>query len=197
MRTIALLCACTALATQTIAATPGDAPWGVSVANGSGAKGQEHRAHRIGLQRHWQRNWWQHRYFRFTGYWDLSLALFDASDLSGGPADDGSSRIWAIAGAPVLRWQFAQLGQLPVAPFLEVGVGVTLLSDRRLRSGKIRSYPLGSYFQFEDRAVFGFRIGRRWELAYQRMHYSNLELASSNNGIDAHLALLRYRFDAK
>jgi len=36
----------------------------------------------------------------------------------------------------------------------------------------------------------GLRMGR-WELAYQRMHYSNLNLASSNFGIDAHLLLLR------
>ena len=73
---------------------------------------------------------------------------------------------------------------------MDLGAGLSFMSDREFRTGKQRSRPLGSFFQFEDRGAVGVKVGR-WEVAYQRMHYSNLNLASDNFGIDAHLLLVR------
>lgn len=174
---------------------PDVSPWSLSASYGEGARGQLHDAARFGIQRRWQARWWQTSWAHFTGYWDLSVADFDASDLSPSTTDRGASRIWAVALAPVVRWQFEPIGNTTIAPYLELAVGLSYLSDDRLRSGKQRSFPLGSHFQFEDRGVAGLRFGRkgRWELAYQWFHYSNLDLASSNHGIDNQLIMLGYR----
>lgn len=170
--------------------------YGVSVAGGKGALGQLHDSWRIAAQKHWQRQWLATRLGHFTGYWDLGLTLWDASDLRGEATDQGAARLYALGFGPVLRWQFAAIGNTGIAPFAELGVGLSALSDRSLRSGKIRSLPLGSYWQFEDRAVVGLRLGAagHYELAYQRMHHSNLNLASANNGVDSHLLMLSMRF---
>lgn len=171
-------------------------PWSFSASYGEGVRGQMHDAARVGLQHRWQSRWWQTSWGHLTGYWDLSLADFDASHLEPSVTDRGASRIWALALAPVVRWQFEPLGTTTIAPFIELAVGVSYLSADRLRSGAQRSFPLGSHFQFEDRGVAGLRFGRtgRWELAYQWFHYSNLDLASANHGVDNQLIMLGYRF---
>ncbi len=175
---------------------PDTSPWSVSLSYGEGARGQRHDAARIGLQRRWERKFWQHGWGHFTGYWDLSLADFNASDLTASPTDRGAARIWAVAIAPVLRWQFNRVGNMPVAPVMELAVGLSYLSDDELRSGTQRSLPLGSHIQFEDRGVVGVQLGHkgRWEIAYQRIHYSNLDLASANHGVDTQMLMVGYRF---
>ena len=165
---------------------------GVSLSGGNGSDSLN--AARVGVQWDWDTTWWQSDYAHLSGYWDLSASVWHNDPSRTSPLDDGAETIGAIAFAPVFRLQFKRFGGLSVAPFVELGVGATVLTDRELRSGDRRSRNLGSYFQFEDRAVIGARIGARqqFELAYQRMHYSNLDLASSNTGIDAHLLLLRW-----
>ncbi|MFK7915656.1 MAG: acyloxyacyl hydrolase [Pseudomonadales bacterium] len=191
-----LLLLISALASGPTRAETGGPHWGLSVASGQGAMGQRHDSWRVAGQRSWKQRWWQHRYWHFTGYWDLGLTIWDASGETGGPTDRGAARIYALGLGPVLRWQFEPLGSTTIAPFLELGVGFSLLSDSALRSGKRRSLALGSHWQFEDRGVVGVRFGARgrFELAYQRMHHSNLNLASSNHGVDSHLLMLGYRF---
>ena len=181
---------------QGLQADPGAARWGLTLAGGEGALSQRHESWRIAGQRTWARRWWQQTHWHFTGYWDLGLTLWDASGLSASPLDRGPRRLYALGLGPVVRWQFEPLGNSTIAPFLELGVGFALLSDSSLRSGKTRSLPLGSHWQFEDRGVAGVRFGQRgrFELAYQRMHHSNLNLASSNHGVDSHLLMLGYRF---
>ncbi len=176
-------------------AAESDSGYGFSASVGTAARDQNHDDWRIGAQRHWARRWWETERWHFTGYWDLSFARFDASDLPvRSTIDRGPAKLWAVALAPVVRWQFQSLGSTQIAPFVELAVGLSYLSDSRLRTGKIRSLALGSHFQFEDRAVIGVRIGRHWELAYQRMHYSNLNQADDNHGLDTHLGMLSWRF---
>lgn len=172
------------------------ARYGFSLAGGEGALGQRHDSWRLALQKHWQARWWETRHWHFTGYWDLGLTLWDASNLPRAITDQGAERIYALGLSPVLRWQFEPIGNSTIAPFMELAVGFSLLSDNELRSGKFRSLALGSNWQFEDRGVIGARFGRqgRFELAYQRMHHSNLNLASDNHGVDSHLLMLGYRF---
>lgn len=178
---------------------PGEAHWprhGLTLAGGHGALGQRHDSWRIAGQRYWQARWWQHSRWHFTGYWDLGVTLWDSSRLNPGSQDRGAERLYALGLGPVIRWQMAPLGNTTIAPFAELGIGLSLLSDRSLRSGTRRSLQLGSYWQFEDRGVIGVRFGRhsRFELAYQRMHHSNLNLASANHGVDSHLLMLGFHF---
>ncbi len=156
-----------------------------------GSGSESSNALRISLTKPWKRRWFEGGSAHLTGYWEASLARFE-NDVDHVPADDGTAHLWNFAVAPVLRLQFTpgKDGNALIQPFMDLGVGLSFMSDREFRTGKLRSRPLGSYFQFEDRGAVGAKIGR-WELAYQRMHYSNLNLASSNFGIDAHLLLIR------
>lgn len=161
-----------------------------------GSSSDDSNALRLSVTRPWKRRWFDGGGAHLTGYWEASLARFE-NEVAHLPADDGTAHLWNVAIAPVFRLQFtpswnrsdARSGTY-FAPFLDLGVGVSFMSDREFRTGKQRSRPLGSYFQFEDRGSVGLKIGR-WEVAYQRMHYSNLNFASENHGIDAHLLLVR------
>ena len=161
-----------------------------------GSSSDDSTAWRLSATKPWKRKWFEGGRAHLTGYWEASVALFenDVESTSTDPtADPGAAYLWNIAVAPVFRLQFtlpAQNGLAKIQPFLDLGVGVSFMSDREFRTGKERSRPLGSYFQFEDRGAVGVRVGH-WEVAYQRMHYSNLNLARDNFGIDAHLVLIR------
>lgn len=177
-----------------LASTAVAAETGISTAWGTSS--DDSNALRVSLTKPWQRRWFDGGSAHLTGYWEASIARFE-NDVPHVPADDGTAHLWNVAIAPVLRLQFTpswstregRSGRF-FAPFMDLGAGLSFMSDREFRTGKQRSRPLGSYFQFEDRGAVGVRIGR-WEIAYQRMHYSNLNLASDNHGIDAHLLLLR------
>lgn len=195
----ALLLASSGLATSASHAVLEDGEskrYGMAFAGGEGALSQRHDSWRLSAQRHWRRALGQGRFGTLRGYWDLGLTLWDASDLPQGPEDDGAQRLYALGLGPVLRWELPPFAGNRLRPFLELGVGFSILSDNELRSGKVRELPLGSHWQFEDRGVIGLRLGRegRFEIAYQRMHHSNLNLARSNHGVDSHLLLLGYRW---
>ena len=160
--------------------------WQIGAAWGSSSEGSTPL--RAALTRPWKKRWFKGGRAELTGYWELSLARFDNSDVTPGIEDSGAGTLWNLALAPV--WRLELFPGARLTPFLDLGVGLSLMSERNFRTGKPRSRPLGSLFQFEDRGAAGVRAGR-WEIAYQRMHYSNLDLASENHGIDAHLLLLR------
>lgn len=163
--------------------------WLISAAGGPSSDGSN--AFRISATKPWKRRWFDGGRAHLTGYWEASVALFE-NDVDHVPADDGTAYLWNLAIAPVFRLQFTlgENGNAAVQPFMDLGAGLSFMSDREFRTGKQRSRPLGSFFQFEDRGAVGVKVGR-WEVAYQRMHYSNLNLASDNFGIDAHLLLVR------
>jgi len=170
---------------------------GVSLSGGTGARGQDHDAYRVGVRRAWGRRWLERDCCHVTGYWDLSLSFWHNDARPGSSLDDADDDLYAVALAPVLRLQFVPVVG-PAAPFAELGVGAAYLSDDTFRSGERRSRQLGSHFQFENRGVLGLRFPagakRSFEIAYQRMHYSNLNLASDNQGIDVHLLMLGMQF---
>jgi hypothetical protein len=166
-----------------------------------GSSSDDSTAWRLSATKPWKRKWFEGGRAHLTGYWEASVALFenDVESTSTDPsAEQGAAYLWNVAFAPVFRLQFTlparngngKNGQALIQPFMDLGVGVSFMSDREFRTGKERSRPLGSYFQFEDRGAVGVKV-RRWEIAYQRMHYSNLNLARDNFGIDAHLLLIR------
>ena len=165
-------------------------PWSIGAAWGSGSEDSD--TLRLSFSKPWKRRWFEGGRAYLTGYWEVSVARF-RNAVSHVPADDGTANLWNLAAAPVFRLQFELGDARSIQPFLDLGVGVSFMSDQNFRTGKARSRPLGSRFQFEDRGAIGIR-GQRWELAYQRMHYSNLDLASANHGIDAHLLQLRWSF---
>src|SRR5262245_48202336 len=155
-----------------VCATPVLAADGVSASLGQGARDNVLDAYRIALQWDWNREWFASAPIRIGGYWDLSVAMFE-NDSAAQPDDDSDERVYALALAPTFRLQTRPFGT--VVPFVDLAVGVAGLSATELRtSGRPRE--LGGHFQFEDRITVGARLGARAEVAFQRMHYSNLGL---------------------
>lgn len=169
------------------------ASWSVSA--GTGMDGRS--AVRIARQWPWQARWLEGRLGYLTGYWEASLML-TRNDDSPGPFDDGASTVGALAIAPVLRWQLPGFGgssdKPHLRPYIDLGTGVAVLSDKDIRKGAFRSRRMGSYGQFENRVNIGAHIGQRWSLAYRQLHYSNADIASRNDGLDLFMLALTRRF---
>lgn len=163
----------------------------------SAGTGMDSRSNiRLARQWHWSTRWLSNRAGYLSGYWEASLMATRNGD-SAGPFDDGSSTVAAIAVAPVLRWQFPRLGGSSdsggLRPYIDIGTGVALLSDKDIRKGSFRSRRMGSYGQFENRVNIGAHLGERWSIAYQQLHYSNADLASRNDGLDLFMLALTRR----
>ncbi len=164
-------------------------PWTVSAGTGMDDRSNV----RIARQWHWQQRWLEGSLGHLSGYWEASIAATHVSD-SAGPFDDGANPGGMLALAPVLRWQFPALGNSQIAPFADLGTGVALFSDRDLRKGAFRSRRMGSYLQFENRVNLGAKIGERWSVAYQQLHYSNADIAGRNDGLDLFMLSIGYDF---
>jgi len=166
---------------------------GVSASVGEGARDNVLDAYRGALQWVWARQWLANDLFRVVGYWDVSVASFEADD-DAHRDHEGADRAFAIAAAPVWRIQLKQLGI--AAPFAELAIGAAWLSETELATSGSAPRELGSSFQFEDRIAVGASFGRRGqlEISAQRFHYSNLGLGGENDGIDAHLLMIAWRF---
>jgi lipid A 3-O-deacylase len=178
----ALVCTC--------AAFPVSGADGVSASFGQGARNNVLDAYRVAVQWTWQRSWLASAPVHLSGYWDLSVAMFE-NDADPPPGDDSEERVYALAFAPTFRFQTDPIGA--VTPFVDVAIGVAGLSETELRTGD-SPRELGGHFQFEDRVTIGARLGANAEIAFQRMHYSNLGFGGENDGIDTHLLTLAWHF---
>lgn len=161
-----LLCAAPALAFDRISMAVGQANDDIEV-------------QRLGLQRDFSAHWWSDKVVGVSGYWELSVNRW---------SDDET--ITALALSPVLTVFPNRV--TAVRPYLELGIGVALLSDRR-----IGGRDLSTRFQFEDRIGAGVRFGdaHRHDLNLRFMHYSNADIEQPNNGLDVYMLSYGYAFD--
>ncbi len=113
----------------------------------------------------------------FHGYYETSLGHW------GGERND----IGVLSFSPVLTYRFHRLGKRH-HPYIELGVGVALLSRNR-----IDRRDLSSALVFEDRIGFGIR-SRHMDLGFRLMHYSNAGLKEPNDGLSMALVTLGYWF---
>jgi lipid A 3-O-deacylase len=183
----------TSIACLSIATVPALGADGLSASFGEGARNNVLDAYRVGIQWNWDARWFASSLGWITGYWDVSVAMFDND--SGLPNDDADSRLYACAIAPAFRLQLKPFFGA-VAPFLDVAIGAAAFSDTELQDSGSGARELGGHFQFEDRITFGARLGasQRAEVSLQRMHYSNLGISGENDGIDTHLLTLAWHF---
>ena len=135
----------------------------------------EFDVYRTGIQRAFKRTFWQGDSANLSGYWEGSLNYWSA------PGDD----VYALAVSPVFVLSF---GEGEYRPFIEAGVGLALLSD-----DVVGGRQMGSSWQFEDRIGFGIRSDTLG-FHYRYMHYSNGDIEDPNQGIDAHVIGMTYRF---
>jgi lipid A 3-O-deacylase len=134
-------------------------------------------AYRVGLQRAFQNPLWQGQRARLSVFLEGSINHWDGDD----------SNLTAIALSPVfmLSWP---VGTGRFEPYVEGGIGAAFLSRT-----SIGGREFSTSFQFEDRLGIGLR-GRRIDVHYRFMHYSNGGLKKPNNGIDFHVLGLAVRF---
>ncbi len=106
------------------------------------------------------------------------------------PGVDRDDDLYGVHFAPA--WHFTPEVLAPYA-FIELGVGATWLSGRR-----IRARDLGSRLHFVSHALLGYRPTRasRWHAGLRIRHTSNADLISTNPGFDVIQFELGYRFGA-
>lgn len=132
--------------------------------------------YRVGLQRPFDRTFYESGSMKVSGYFEASLNYWQGS----------TDEIIAIALSPVFTASFCSDCQY--VPYIEAGIGAAVLSD-----DQIAGRQLSTAFQFEDRIGIGFRSDRL-DLHVRYMHYSNADLSKPNDGMDIYIAGLAYKF---
>jgi lipid A 3-O-deacylase len=101
------------------------------------------------------------------------------------PTDNGS--LWDVGLTPMLRWLAPDIAR--VQPFVELGIGVHLLSHTRINNDR----ALGSAFQFGENVGGGLAFGEhhRFEVGVYLQHESNARIKQPNNGLTYYGAVLR------
>ncbi|MEE8342692.1 MAG: acyloxyacyl hydrolase, partial [Gammaproteobacteria bacterium] len=81
-------------------------------------------------------------------------------------------------------------------PFLEVGTGVSIFSNRRLANKGANPRFFGTRFQFMTHAGAGMRFGdqQQFEIKIRKYHYSNANVDRRNQGMDLYLLTYGYWF---
>jgi lipid A 3-O-deacylase len=133
--------------------------------------------YRLGLQRDFSRVFWHGARARLGGYWEASLNYWDGRD----------DEVFAVALSPVFALYFGG-ESARYQPYVEAGVGVSLLSDHR-----IGGRELSTRFQFEDRIGIGVRM-ESFDVHYRYMHYSNGGIDRPNNGVNAHILGMTFTY---
>lgn len=163
------ICAAAALWCSAAAAyAEGVTPDSVSFEYGTG---NVTRLARVGMQWDWDRAWFDSNGTRIGGYWDLTLADWQARAWDG---VDGHDRNLADIGfAPVFRFE----NDSRVGFYGEAAVGVNLLS--RLYENNRRNFSTS--FQFGDHLGFGYET-KSWSVGVKLEHFSNGSIKHPNPG---------------
>lgn len=161
---------------------------GLNLSYGTG-KPDHLKGYRIGLQSFWPLVEIPKSVLNLTGYWDFNLTNWTTSP----PQINQPRHISIVAASPVIRLQTRNDCILFAQPYLELGIGVSLLSNNH-----VGHRNLGGQFAFQDFLGIGLRWKGKhiWSLSYHYVHYSNAHLLPPNQGIDVkHLFSLGYEFN--
>ena len=118
-----------------------------------------------------EKKWLENNCGYLTGRWELSHTrwqLWLQEDNTG----------WALN--PVFRYVIPAKHFLPTKNlyyFVDAGIGVIKLAHR-----DFEQRDLGSKWLFEDKLALGLGIGKYYEIALSWVHYSNANLAGTNDG---------------
>ncbi|MDQ8039433.1 MAG: acyloxyacyl hydrolase [Rickettsiella sp.] len=161
---------------------------GLSLSYGKG-KPDHLQGYRIALQSFWPFITFQQSPLNLTGYWDISFAHWQTKP----PIINQPHSIYILAISPFIRVQTRKHCVLAAQPYIEVGIGASLLSNNHLGHRN-----LGGQFAFQDLLGIGLHWGTAhlWSLSYHYLHYSNARLLPPNQGIDVkHLISVGYEFN--
>ena len=142
---------------------------------------------RVGASADWE---WLPRLLE-SGRWTLAAHLeLSASYWDGDAGATGTSSVVEAGFGPLLRFSRAAPAG-GVAPFLELGTGLHLMS-----SDEIQDLDFDLAFTFGNHIGLGLRFGAdaRCELGYRYYHLSNASLGDMNPGINFHVVRFVYHF---
>ncbi len=142
-----------------------------------GRTGESTTTYRFGIQKEFERSWFQTEFGRLTGYWDAGFTYWEG---------DRISNNHSISLAPVFVYEF---NGASVKPYLEAAVGIAVFENT-----EIENNGLGSSFQFEDRIGAGLRFAGGHEIGLRAIHYSNAGIKNPNDGIESYAIHYRDSF---
>ncbi len=159
--------------------------WAVDGVSAEIGSGDDTNMGRIGAQWDWQKKWFTDGNWLMAGYWEASAGSWNGRN-SGG----NNYNITDIGFTPVFRLQQKNFSGL--APYLEAGIGVHLISDIHINADRTFS----TAFQFGDHIGAGMRFGDRqqFDLGYRFQHLSNGSIKHPNPGINFSQIRLAYHF---
>jgi lipid A 3-O-deacylase len=138
---------------------------------------------KLGMIRHWNRQWLQRANWHVTGYWEVALGYLKSEGPNGVGAVDASL-------TPVFRFRPDASGG--VQPYLDAAIGLHLLSRDHLDD----NHPLGSPLQFGPLLGLGVTFGDKsqYDFGYRFQHISNGGMSQPNEGINLHEVRLTYLY---
>ncbi|MDF2177626.1 acyloxyacyl hydrolase [Aliiglaciecola sp. CAU 1673] len=137
--------------------------------------------YRVSYTRDWDNTLYHYGNWRLKAHVEFSLIRLLADvDVK---RKFASSTLTGIAATPVFRFSREPFAN-GLAPFAELGIGISYFSDSKIQSQPYWYRDYGSRFQFEDRLSFGFLYQNKYRLSLDYTHYSNFDISPPNEGLD-------------
>jgi lipid A 3-O-deacylase len=140
----------------------------------AGMSSESTMVYRLGLQREFNKSWWQSDTGRLTGYWDAAYTYWNGKD---------RSTVHSLSLSPMFVYEF---NGGSVKPYIEAGIGIAGFSKSRYEGR-----DFGTAFNFEDRIGAGLRFAGGQQIGIRASHYSNAGIKQPNDGIES--ITLHYR----
>ncbi|NIP73629.1 MAG: acyloxyacyl hydrolase [Gammaproteobacteria bacterium] len=171
----------------TILAVPTRALSGMTVALGADSHSHSdvHMV-RLAIRRSWQRTWLADGDWYLSGHWAFELGAW-----SGNEGAAGSKTLVDAGAGAVVRLRRKASAEGGAIPFVEAGTGAYILSGTT-----IGGRELSSALQFGSHLGAGllFGHGRRYELGWRFLHFSNARIEKPNDGFNFNLIYFGRRF---
>lgn len=140
----------------------------------------------LGAQWDWHKHWLPLGQWFLGGFWSLQASYLHAEKKK--PTQN--QNMLALSGAPIFYWKRAPYASTTIAPYVEAGVGIAVVSHKSIGTSEI-----STLYQFESRVGVGMQFGskQQYDLAVAYGHISNASIKTPNSGIDI-LPLITFRY---
>ena len=158
---------------------------GISIMAGEGNADTRYAG--ISWQWDMSQRWFTDGNWEVAGYWEVNLSHWKRDN-------DNTTQNHSLTEAgitPVFRLQSKSPVMAGLSPYVELGIGVHMLSET-----EIDGRNLSSSFQFGEHLGLGFTFGKQneFDLGYRLQHLSNAGLKKPNDGITFHEVRFGYLY---
>ncbi|WP_298773614.1 acyloxyacyl hydrolase [uncultured Shewanella sp.] len=162
-----------------------ETPWIDSLSLGIGHANGGADTYRFAVQHPFASRLWQGENMHLSGYSELAVGYWNNHDQD----------ITTVSLSPVLQFFFCE-NHFLFKPYIELGLGITFLSNKYIYDDTIKQRNLSSHWQFEDRISIGFKI-KKYDLNLRFLHYSNAGFNNPNDGMDMVQLTLTYHMGSE